>query len=82
MPTDPASAEFPALAHALQQRLEVIADHAWRDRDAADHLNALAAVSQQIADTTQRLTGRIDRRLEHFLLNCSYDKALARLSEL
>jgi hypothetical protein len=53
----------------------VIADHAWRDRDAAGHLAALRAVSGEI----ERLAPEFaeDPRLQHFLERRSYEKALA-----
>lgn len=65
------------LADLLRRRLEIIADHAWRDRDAASHLDALRQVSEDIAAWHARHRGALPARLEHFLSGCSYDKALA-----
>ncbi|MCH7226308.1 hypothetical protein [Haloferula sp. A504] len=65
------------LADLLRRRLEIIADHAWRDRDAAAHLDALRQVSEDIAAWHDQHRGTLPARLEHFLTGCSYDKALA-----
>ena len=64
------------LAGLLRRRLEVIADHAWRDRDADAHLEALQRVSEEIAQSHASLRGTLPPRLEHFMSGCSYDKAL------
>ncbi len=64
------------LAALLRRRRETIADHPFRDRDPAAHLNALKTVSEQIAAWHQSHRGDIPARLDHFLTNCSYDKAL------
>lgn len=73
--------ELRELAQALQRRLEVIADHSWRDRDADGHLAALREVSERIGTLTTQLGGRLPPRLEHFLRQCSFDKALAFIEE-
>lgn len=66
------------LATLLRRRLEVIADHAWRDRDPEGHLNALKEVSENISAWTRANRAEIDDpQLRHFLANASYDKALA-----
>lgn len=57
----------------------MIADHAWRDRDAAGHLDALAEVSGAIDRWVGAHRGRLDSRLEHYLTGASFDKALAFL---
>ena len=64
------------LATLLRRRLEVIADHTWRDRDADAHLEALKTVSEEIAQSHAQLQGELPLRLEHFMSGCSYDKAL------
>jgi len=64
------------LAALLQRRLEVIADHTWRDRDPAAHLQALAEVSGEISDWTKEHRAELDPQLRHFLANASYAKAL------
>ncbi len=65
------------LADLLRRRLAIIADHGWRDRDAASHLDALRQVSEDIAAWHTRHRGTLPPRLEHFLSGCSYHKALA-----
>ena len=71
------------LAELLRKRISVIADHDFRDRDPEAHLAALQEVSQAIMDMHQQLAGQapLPPRLEHFLTNCSYDKALDFLNE-
>lgn len=67
------------LARALRQRLEVIADHAWRDRDPAGHLAALQAASESITNLTALARPFAPPPLRHYLTSQSYDKALAFL---
>jgi hypothetical protein len=69
----------PDLAALLRRRKETIADHALRDRDPAAHLEALKAVSGEITAWHDTHRGSLPARLEHFLANCSYDKALVLL---
>ncbi len=69
----------PELAELLRQRLAVISAHAWRDRDAAAHLEALKEVSEKITAWTLANRSQLDPQLRHFLSNCSFDKALAHL---
>lgn len=59
----------------LRRREEVIADHAWRDRDAADHLDALRQVSEAITAWAATYSGELDPRLRHFLQQASFSKA-------
>lgn len=68
-----------SLASLLHERESIIADHAWRDRDSADHLNALIRVSESINDWASTHRSDIDPRLQHYLQNASYGKALAHL---
>ena len=70
---------FAALAGLLLKRREVIADHAWRDRDATGHLNALMEVSLKITAWSEAHKSEIDARLRHYLGNSSFDKALAHI---
>lgn len=70
------------LAHLhslLQRRLVLIADHAFRDRDAAAHLAALKNVSEEIVAEHQRLRAQLPPRLNHFLTQASFSKALEYL---
>ena len=77
-----ASASSPTalLASALEERLSVIADRAWYERDAAGHLDALRRVSERIVAVAQQLPLPVHPQLKHYLERCSYDKALAFLS--
>lgn len=69
------------LAGALRTRLAVIADTGWRDRDAASHLEALREVSERIASLAAARPHGTDPKLVHYLDRCSFDKALAVLSQ-
>lgn len=70
----------PDLQQLLRQRLDVIADHAFRDRDPAGHLEALKEVSEKIAAYGQAHQAEFDGKLRHYLTNFSYQKALDHLS--
>jgi hypothetical protein len=66
------------LAEALRERLEVIADHAHRDRDQAGHLQRLIDVSTRIELLAAALPpAELDPQFIHYLERRSYDKALA-----
>lgn len=67
------------LIQLLRRRVAVIADHGWRDRDPADHLEALKSVSEEISAWTAAHGGSVDARLRHYLANSSFQKALAHL---
>lgn len=73
---------FTELAGLLAERRRIIADHDWRGRDAASHLEALKSVSEKITAAGQSLGLSAPPKLRHFLENCSYDKALAWLTEM
>ena len=64
----------------LQRRLDLIADHAFRDRDAAAHLESLKSVSEEIMAEHQRLRSELPPRLNHFLTQASFSKALDYLN--
>ncbi len=66
-----------SLLHLLENRRALIADHPFRDRDAASHLAALQAVSEAIVAEHQQLRPTLPPRLQHYLTQCSYDKAAA-----
>lgn len=70
------------LIQLLRQRVAVIADHDWRDRDPAAHLEALKEVSEAISRWTLAHRASVDAQLRHFLANSSYQKALAHLETL
>ena len=67
------------LTTLLRRRVSIIADHAWRDRDAAEHLNALKDVSEKITAWTLAHRTSVDAQMRHYLANASYQKALAHL---
>jgi hypothetical protein len=70
----------PELQRLLKHRTDVIADHAFRDREPAGHLDALKDVSEKIAAYSQARQGEFDAKLRHYLANSSYQKALGHLS--
>lgn len=65
-----------ALIDLLRRRVAIIADHSWRDRDPADHLEALKTVSEEISAWTAAHRTEVDSQMRHFLANASYQKAL------
>lgn len=67
------------LKSLLERRLAVIADHAWRDRDPAGHLDALREASEALTVWTREHRAEVDPQMRHFLANASYQKALAWL---
>lgn len=67
------------LIQLLQQRIAIIANHAWRDRDPAAHLEALQQVSTSISTWTLAHRSTIDAKLRHYLANSSFQKALTHL---
>lgn len=70
---------FSSLAEALRLRLSTIADHALRESDPAAQLEQLKTVSERIAQLGSELPSDTSPQLRHYLLRCSYDKALAHL---
>lgn len=64
----------------LRQRLSIISDHAFRDRDPAAHLEALKSTSEKIDSYAKAHFQEFDARLRHYLGNASYQKALDHLS--
>jgi hypothetical protein len=70
------------LKSLLERRLEVIADHAWRDRDPAGHLGALREASEALSAWAREHRTEVDSQMRHFLANASYQKALAHLDHL
>lgn len=70
----------PQLCELLRQRLDIIADHAFRDRDPAAHLEALKRVSEEITAYHEAHASTFDAKLRHYLGNSSYQKALDHLS--
>ena len=76
--TDPAPSELRELATLLEQRLAVIGDTALRDSDPEAQLRQLQEVSESMVEMHSRLKneGKVPARLDHFLTQCSYNKAL------
>jgi hypothetical protein len=77
----------PSFMHAepiqlLRRRESIIADHARRDRDAADHLDALKSVSEEIFAWAAAHKDIADARLRHYLANASFAKALDHLETM
>src|SRR4051794_3226946 len=56
-----------ALAALLQRRIDLIGDHAFRDRDAQAHLAALREVSEALDATFKTLKPQLPPRLRHFM---------------
>lgn len=75
------NAELANLRDLLERRLLVIADHAWRDRDPEAHLAALRDVSEALMKEHDRLRASLPPRLNHFLAQASYSKALEYLAD-
>jgi len=67
------------LIQLLRRREAIIADHAWRDGDAAAHLDALKNVSGEITAWAAAHQAQTDARLRHYLANASFAKALTHL---
>ncbi len=65
----------------LEERLAVIADHELRDRDPQAHLARLREVSEKLVAEHAKLRAELPPRLNHFLLQASYGKALDWLRE-
>lgn len=70
------------LIELLRRRVAIIADHDWRDRDAAEHLEALKAVSEELSAWTAAHRTEVDAQMRHYLANASFQKALAHLEGL
>lgn len=64
------------LASLLRRRLDIIADTELRDRDPEHQLALLREVSETIEAFHARHRGSVPPRLNHYLGNCSYQKAL------
>lgn len=70
---------YQELTAALKERLALIADREFYQRDPAAHLTRLQTISGTIATAANQLPGPVDPQLTHYLQRCSYDKALALL---
>ncbi len=70
-----------SLHAAVKARLDIVADHAFRNRDAAAHLEALKAAAGRLDMLVGSLPTNTDPTLRHYLERQSYTKALAWLEE-
>jgi hypothetical protein len=77
-----AHSPYAALAAALRERRDVIADHAFYQRDPEGHLAELKRTSELITTLQSSLPPPVHPQLVHFFERCSYDKALAFIEEL
>ena len=75
------ASEFAALKALLKRRIDLIADHTFRDLDTSGHLAALQQISELISKEHLRLRPQLPGRLAHFLQQASYSKALEYLDE-
>ena len=73
--------KWPGLEQLLRERLSVIADHAFRDRDPAGHLEKLRSVSAALDEEFQNCRATAPARLGHFMRQSSYQKALAFIED-
>ncbi len=64
-----------ALLKAVGERLDLVADHAWRDRDPAGHLEGLKAAAGRLDMLVANLPADADPMLRHYLERQSYTKA-------
>ena len=63
------NSELKKLAELLRKRLEIIADHEFRDNDPESHLKSLEEISVAIENEHDALGNSIDARLKHYLTN-------------
>ena len=61
------NSELKKLAELLRKRLEIIADHEFRDNDPESHLKSLEEISVAIENQHETLGNSIDARLKHYL---------------
>ena len=73
--------DFIELREALQERLDVIANHELRSRDPDAHLERLKAAASRLDAAILRVRPTCDAQLGHFLERQSYVKALAWLDQ-
>ena len=63
------------LLTAVQARLDIVADHAFRDRDPQAHLAALKTAAATLDAAVANLPPSADPMLRHYLERQSYTKA-------
>lgn len=69
------------LLTAVKGRLDLVADHGFRDRDPAAHLAALKAAAARLDAEVSALPDQVDPTLRHYLERQSYTKALDWLQD-
>jgi len=67
------------LVELLERRLLVIADRDLRDNHPREQLYQLQEVSEAIVSAHKELSGQIDAKLNHYLSQSSYEKALVHI---
>lgn len=72
---------YAELHAAVKERLDVVSDHALRERDPEAHLEKLKGAAAHLSALTANLPANADPQLRHFLERQSYVKALDWLSE-
>ena len=75
-PTPELTAHSRTFAQLLRRRLDIIADRELYLEDPASHLALLQAVSEEITKTHAAARHQLPARLNHFLDNASFQKAL------
>lgn len=77
------ASDLRELATLLEQRLAVIGDTALRNRDSEAQLRQLQEISESLLKMHGELKseGKVPPRLDHFLTQCSYGKALDFVNE-
>ena len=70
---------YAELATALRERLAVIADREFYERDPAAHLERLKSVSEKITKLGTALPRPLPGDFAHYLQRASYEKALSWL---
>jgi hypothetical protein len=74
-------ADFSELTEALRQRLNLVGDHEFRDRDPKGHLEQLKSAASRLDAAIAQLPIQCDPELRHYLKRQSYVKALAWLEK-
>ncbi|HEX8295832.1 MAG TPA: hypothetical protein VF593_05995 [Chthoniobacteraceae bacterium] len=74
-----ANSIYHDLAAVLRERLAVIGDREFYQKDPVGHLERLKLVSSRMLKLQALLPEPMDPQLSHYLQRCSYDKALALL---
>lgn len=68
--------DFGSLHALLKRRIQLISDHEFRDVDPTGHLASLQQISELITSEHHRLKPILPGRLNHFLQQASFSKAI------